>query len=463
MRIPGVAIAAAVATLLAGCCAPGNRCECAAPLPPAPTYPPDHLYSLDELIALSIYRNSGLDAARYEAEALQGLVDQVKALWLPSLRYDFAATAYNNDLSYRVRAYHVATLNVPLTGAYNLTNNFALAQIVSTGGKRTSALKQARMLADVARLDVLRQQDLIAFEVATFYNLVCLANDIDDVLEDTLRRMRVYRQVAENITARGSLRSNRLNNLEADLVIKELEQLQTATQGGRQKAYAALKQAVGLNPNEPLLLRSVSLAPAVTPEELISVAAKVAQGFVCRPETREVDLFAKIFAEQVRFAKAAWAPNIAFAVDEVNITGNHSTILNAVQGLIVGVVFDLPLYDPGRRARLRAALNLEQASLAIQQELEQLITLDIQVTAIGMQEAVALWVRSVRAQQVTAEHFESAREAYSRELITAPTLVVALAIDAVAKIGQMTALFNYQVARANLKRATADRESPYGY
>jgi outer membrane protein TolC len=446
-----------------GCCAPEQRMCCTPPLPPAPQYPADHLYTLDELVQLSVYRNAGLDAARYEAEALQGLVDQVKSLWLPSLRYDLAATAYDNDLSYRARAYNLATINVPITGAYNITNNLALAQIVATGGKRTSGLKQVKMLAALARLDVLRQQDLVAFEVATLYHLVCLTNDMDDVLEDTLRRMRVYRQVANNITARGSLRSNKLSNMEADLAITELEQLQITVQGSRQKAYAALKQVVGLDTNEPMLLASASLPPAITPEELVSAAKSVAAGFVQRPETREVDLFAKIFAEQVRFAKAAWAPNIAFVLNGIYVSGNHNTILGALQGLIAGVVVDLPLYQPARRGQLREALNLEQASLATQHEVEQLITLDIQAAAICAQEALALWLHSSHALQVADEHFESARDAYSRELITAPTLVVALAVDAVAKIGQLSATFNYHNARANLRRALAERDTPYGY
>jgi outer membrane protein TolC len=450
-------------TGLYGCCAPQPRTCSLPPLPPAPQRPADHLYTLDELILLSILRNPGLEAARYEAEAVQGVVDQVKSLWLPALRYDFAATAYNNDLSYRVRAYHLATINVPLTGAYNITNNFALAQIVATGGKRTSALKQAKMLAKLARLDILRKQDLVSLEVATLYYLVCLANDTDNVLEDMLRRMRVYRQVADNVTARGSLRSNRLNNLEADLVISEFEQLQIAVQGTRQQAYAALKQVVGLDPSEPMLLRSASLPPAVTPEEFVSAAKSVALGFMRRPENREVDLFAKIFAEQVRFAKAAWAPNVAFVLNEIDVTGNHNTILNALQGLIVGVIFDLPLYQPQRRGQLREALNLEQASLAIQHEVEQVITLDIQASAIHAQEALALWLHAAHAEQIAEDHFQTAREAYSRELIAAPPLVVALAVDAVGKIGNLTATFNYHVARANLRRATAERNVPYGH
>jgi len=69
--------------------------------PPAPVYPPGHEYTLDELIDLSVHRNASLDVCRSLAESAQGLVDQVKALWLPVLNYTFAATTYNNDFNYR--------------------------------------------------------------------------------------------------------------------------------------------------------------------------------------------------------------------------------------------------------------------------------------------------------------------------------------------------------------------------
>jgi len=184
-----------------------------------------------------------------------------------------------------VRALHLVTINVPITGAYNIVNNAALTQIISTGGKRTSGLKQAKMLAALLKWDVLRQQDLVACEVATLYQLVGLSNDIDGVLDDALRRIRVFRQVAENLTARGSLRASNLDSLEADLAVAELEQLQMVLRAGRQQAYTALKHAVGLNPDEPLLLRQASLPPPVTPLERVSVIAAVVKGFQNRPKT----------------------------------------------------------------------------------------------------------------------------------------------------------------------------------
>jgi len=446
-----------------GCAAPGKREPPARQLPPATVYPADHRYALDDLIELSIHRNASLDVARYEAEAAQGLVDQVKALWLPQLRFDFSALAYNNDLNYEAHPFNLATLNVPITGPYNFVSSLAFGQIISTGGKRTSGLKQAKMYAEIKRLDVFRQQDAVAFDVANFYHLVCLTSDVDAVLEDAVRRLRVFRQVSDNLTQRGSLRSSNLDRLQADYFISQLEQFRLFAQAGRQQAYEALKTFVGVARDDPLPLKLASLPPALTASELISAYETVVEGFPERPEAKQLDLFAGIRAEQVTFAKAAWHPNVVVLGTMVGTHGPGNTILGAIDGLVASLIVDIPIYDAGQLGKLREALGLEQASLAFQRQFEELITLEIEVTAIDAQKALATELKAARARAAAAEHYDATRQAYSRELIPASAVVTAVALDMLAKVQHLQSLYAYHDARARLKRVTADREAQYGY
>lgn len=456
----GLAAGCAALLLIVGCAGPQPRTR----FPAAKDFPADHQYTLDELVELSIQHNSGLDVARFEAAAAQGIVDQVKALWLPALRYDLAATAYDDAFDYRAKGYKgLVKVQVPITGTYNITNTVTAAEILATGGKRISGLKQAKMYAELKRIDVLRAQDALCYDVATYYQLVCLTNDIDNVLDDTLRRIHVLSQVAHELTALGTLRGNNLDALEAELFTSFLEQLQIAVRAGRQQAFSALKQAVGLNPGEPLTLARAGLPPLVTEPERLSVMNAVMSGFLARPETREVDLFARIRAEQVRFAKAAYAPNVVAGASYVNITGNGHTILGALDGLIAGLLIDVPIYDPARLARLREALGMERAAEAFQRQIEQLISLEITVVAIEAQKALASLGPAEKARDASAEHYDATRQAYSRELVPASNVVIALGIDAVTQINLLTALFNYHNARASLRRVTADRETAYGY
>lgn len=445
-----------------GCAATGDR-EVASVFPPGPQFAPDHEYALDELVTLAVHHNAALDVARYEAEAARGLVDQVKALWLPQLRYTFAAIAYDNDLNYEADAFGLATLNVPITGAYNIANALTAAQILSTGGKRTSGLKQAQAFAAIKRLEVQRLHDAVAFDVANYYHLLCLTNDLDGILEDALRRVRVFRQVAEQLNQRGSLRASSLDRLQADFFALQLEQLRIAVQAGRNQAYAALRQSIGLPRAQPLLLKQAELPPALTPQQIGSVYAKIAAGFVRRPEARQVDLFRTIREEQTKFAKAAWAPNIAFVGSAARIDGNNNTILGAIDGLIASIIVDVPIYDPARRGKLREALGLEQASVAFQRQVEELITLEIEVTAVEAQRALATTFKTARLLQTAADHYDAARQAYSRELVPASAVVTALAVDMLAKVQHHAALFSYHNGLARLKRVTADREAAYGY
>jgi outer membrane protein TolC len=451
---------AGLALLLAsGCCRPVYRCTCGGD---QRQYPSDHLYTLDELIELSVCRNASLDAARYTAAAFDALVDQVKALWLPAVRYDFAATTYNHHFNYHLKALRIVGVDVPLTGNYNLANTLNLAEVVTTGGKRTSALKQAKLLAELARIDVLRQQDCVACQVATLYQIVCLTSQTDAILDDSLRRIGVLRQVAQGLNERGGFSASDLDTLEADLLIQALQELQVAAKATRQQAYDALKQAVGLDPAEPMVLKQTELPPIVSNEDRLRVAAAIEQGFWDRPEIKEINLFARIAAEQVRFAKACYAPNVAVIGSATVITGDQHPVLNAVDGLIAGLIIDVPIYDPARRARLRAALNLERAGQALQREVEQLITLEIEATGIGAHEALTNLALAEQARVTADEHYDAAKQAYSRDLIAASAVVVALALDTAARVNELASVFAYHNARTQLKRVTGDRETPYG-
>jgi outer membrane protein TolC len=446
---------------LSGCAAAGKPSP-APQFPPTPSYPPDHRYTLDELIDLSVHRNASLDVARYEAFAAQGIVDQVKSLWLPLIRYDFAALIYNNDFNYKARALKLVTVNVPLTGNYNLEHSFNFTQIIETSGKRTSGLKQARMFEAIQKLEVLVRQDSVAFDVANYYYLVCLTNDVDAVLDDTIRRIRVFQQVSRNLNERGSLKASVLDTLEGDYLISQLEQLRIAVQAGRQQAYEALKQSVGLTRNEPLVLKQASLPPPITLQEVVSVSAEIVKGFLHRPENRQVDLFAHLRREQVKFAKTAFYPNVAVAGGYTASEGNKYNVLGQVEGLIASLIVDVPLYYPGARAGLLQALGMEQASLAFQQEVEQLITLEIDVTTIEAQKALVTLFKTVRAKEIAAQHEQASREAYSRDLIHPAGVIAGIVLNTFAKAQHLQALYVYHSTRAKLNRVTADRKVHYG-
>lgn len=290
----------------------------------------------------------------------------------------------------------------------------------------------------------------------------CLTNEIDLILDDTLRRLRVFRQVAEQLNERGSLRASKLDSLQAGLLINELEQLRVLTQAGRQTAYAALKRAIGLNRDEPLILRDVTLPQPITYGEAVSVSAAIIKGFCGRPEPRQANLFAAIGREQVKFAKTLFYPTVATVDTFLDSQGRGNTILGAVDGLIVSLILDIPIYNPANRARLRAALYAERASEALRQLIEQLVVLEIETTALDAQRSLKTLLQSNRTRELAAEHERAARQAYTRELVPASDVIVAIGLNAFVRVQHATAVFAYHSARARLNRVTANREARYG-
>ncbi len=429
-----------LALLSAAGCASARKQPAVREFPPAPIYPADHQYNLDELIDLSVYKNPALDAARYTAAASEGLVDAVKSLYLPSLRYDFLAAGYNNDIAYHIRALGLVKVDIPLTSAYNINNTASVGQILATFGKRTSVLKQAKDLAAIQKLEIVTVQDCVAFQVAEFYFLVALTNDIDNVLDDTVRRMRVFHRVAEGLNERGSLRASNMDTMEATLLLTQIDQLRVLTKASRQQAYEALRVAIGASHDQPLVLASASLPPPVSTLEILGNAATLTEGFHRRPELRQLDLLVDLFHQQVQFAKALYTPSVGFVGAYTITGGNSNSILSAVQGLIGTVVLDWSIYSPGRAALLRETLAMEQASLALQREIEQVLTLEMQATRINTQKSLATVLHATQAKQTAAEHYNAALQAYSRELVPANQIIIALTLNMAAKIEYLAAL-----------------------
>jgi outer membrane protein TolC len=188
----------------------------------------------------------------------------------------------------------------------------------------------------------------------------------------------------------------------------------------------------------------------------------VAKGFLGRPETSQADLFAQLGREQVNFAKRLLLPNVAIVSSYANTQGSHHPILNAVDGLVASVIFDVPIYDPAGRARVRTAVYAEKASESLRQLLEQLLVLEIEVTALDAQRSLKTLLQTNRAEMLAEEHERAARQAYTRELVPAPTVILAIGVNAFTRVQHLTAMFAYHSARARLNRVTGNREVRYG-
>ena len=281
------------------------------------------------------------------------------------------------------------------------------------------------------------------------------------MLEDTLRRVRVFREVSWNLNQRGSLKATLLNTQEADFLIRQIEELRIVAQATRYQTYQAMRTFIGVPREQVLQLETISLPPVLSDQVLLSRSATIARGFLRRPEIRQVDLLADLFREQVTFVKRGYLPNVAFLGTATDTVGNTNSILNAVKGVIGAVVVDVPIYDPAQKGRLRTALGLERASKAIQQQVEDLITLEMDVTRTDVQKTLAMVLKTVQTREVAGEHYRASRQASSRDLALASDVIIAMSLDMFARLEYLQALFSYHCAQARFKRVTADLETMY--
>ena len=96
-------------------------------------------------------------------------------------------------------------------------------------------------------------------------------------------------------------------------------------------------------------------------------------------------------------------------------------------------------------------------------QVEELITLEISVTTVDAQKSLVTVFKAGQAKEIAEEHERASRRAYSRELIPAPNVIIAIGLNSIAKILHLQSLYGYHNARARLNRVTANREAHYGH
>ena len=152
----------------------------------------------------------------------------------------------------------------------------------------------------------------------------------------------------------------------------------------------------------------------------------------------------------VAIAKAAQKPQVGLTAGY-----NLQNVYNSGRGLTAGLTLSLPLFDAGgRRADVRAAQSDLQASQTRLGQLEKDVAADVEasyITASGSVERIANAQALVESART---NLEAATEKYRAGVGIVLDVVNAQTQFAQAQTSATTAIYDYQIALADLTRAT---------
>ncbi len=322
--------------------------------------------TLTEAVDLALRNNPALAAAAGRESAAWAALDRTAADRWPQLRVD-SRVGHVSEVS---EIQFPGAAPVPLADEDTWVTTATLQQVLSTGGRISSLVRQAGHGAEAARAARLRARQAVAFAAERSFLLLLAAQEEIDVAAKNLAAAERHLKVAsERLAARVAAR---FDVLRAEVEFEEARQEVIRSDGARQNAHALLLQSLGLPQGD---YRAVSTQPSAGEPRRSGMESLLAAASRLRPDL--LSLRSQVAAAEagVRAARAERLPTIAASADYLYADPESRTLFSRWS---VGASVSLPLLDGGRVAAkcAEAAAALVQANAAYD---AQLRTVEVEV------------------------------------------------------------------------------------
>jgi cobalt-zinc-cadmium efflux system outer membrane protein len=420
---------------LLACSAP-LRAQATSSPPTNPFLDPQTGLTETELVARALANNPALAAERQGIDSAKGSVAQARLRANPSLAVG-GLTEVNGD-----------------------DNRFSIGTEIPLElfGRRARRTEVAEQKLNSTRATVTDKERLLAGEVRLrFAETLAAARNVDFV-EQLLRANQEFLKLMEDRVREGAIPS--LDAEEVRVETNRIESLRIDYQAKAEISVLALKEAVGMQPEENLRLMGNLEQPALSLDktQLLQLATdhrpdltvQRANEAMATAAVRQQETEAKTDAT---FSASYERPNSGFALSAFDAAGNLQAIRQTFNYAVFGMRWTLPLFNRNQgaiaaaKAEVTAARNQVTASdLALRHEVTQNL-----VRYQASQERVTVYRKGVRDQ--AARNLEVVRQTYGYGRIPLLDVIAEQRRFIDIETGYTDVLFDAYASRVALERA----------
>jgi outer membrane protein TolC len=416
--------------------------------------------TLDEVIGIALREHGDVGAAEQNYySAVEGITSARSSLY-PQITASL-------DYNYQSGSRQVVNNSSGSFSSSDFSSGFSISQNIFDGGRIQATVQQAKASALNAVGAVGTARNNLAYNVATaFYEQLrqekLVAQRQGEVNLAQQQLAMIQAQVDAGTVARSDVQSVQVNLSQAqfDLV---------TAQNDLQVAQTKLRQSMGLGRGPALNLQepeiSEAVVPAAAPDKstftlppmpalpqvapLKSLDEYLAQARQLRPDLLQASANVDQSEAQLSLAKIAQRPQIS-----VSAGYNIEPLEPQNRGITFGAGVSIPIFDGGgRKADERAAEDNLKASKIRLSQLQKDAAADVQTSYVDVSGEVQR-IKNARALVESARtNFQTASEKYQLGLGIVLDVVNAQTQLFSAQTSLTQALYDYQLALANLDRA----------
>lgn len=404
---------------------------------------------LDACIAAALRNNVDVRTADAEIDVSTGARDEVRGRFLPRLHVD-------GSLQQWTEAYNIPfalapgqpPANFPVHDAFQWNATVSLVQPVTQLLAIYQEYKVRDLGVDVASVRLEAQRRDTAFEVVEQYYRLLQAERLTEVAVASVDELEQQLKQANSFHDNGVV--SRDDVLRAELAVANAQQRLIQARAQVKVARSSLAVTMGMPSDAAIeaVPRSSDTLPAVDRTSL-EEADRVAE--TSRVELREVD---KRIDQADHDKKVAWLK----LAPQVNVVGaylhNEGSLFTQTNSAYVGATASWDAWDWGTTASGISSANArEKQAFLARTKVAEHVRLEVERAVVGV-DAAAQAMSVARVSVASAEeNFRLVKTRYAANAATSFDVVDAEALLTQARGQLQTALYDYLIAHAALKRA----------
>lgn len=398
--------------------------------------------SLDDCIKLALEHNPSIETAKQNAAVYKTKIGQARSNYVPEFSISSGYSKNN------------ALMNSTMPKSFDRnTNNYVLgsisaSQLLYDFGKTSANVNVQKMNYKSSEADLSSKINNVIFSVKEAYYYLLLTLDQEKVTEESVLQYDLLLEQAQafydiGIKAKIDVTIARTNLSKVTLSLIKAQNAVSLAKVKLNKAMGLLRSPE-YSLNESLTFNTFE----INSDDLWDTAYK------SRPEVISAQAQLEVAKSLRKLSKKAVIPELK-ANGQYSIGGEDFT---ADKGWSAGINLEIPTFNPYKTKKLvDEAKATEQREIASLEEVKQNIYIEVQqsyISYVESKQSVPVSEQSVKQAQ---ENYELASGRYKAGLGTPIEFKEAEVMHRNAKMDYLKALYNYNVAIANIEKVIGEQ------
>jgi outer membrane protein TolC len=418
---------------------------------PAPSLDPDHVYTLDECIERARHRNLVMDSAKQDVLAARASKHQALTGFLPNLSAQYSYTHLDDEPVTEITLPGVGTTSFPVGTRDNYKMTLTAEQPLFTGFANTAAYQMAKLGLDVAEIAHDQADMDLTLQVKQAYFGILNSEKGVLVAEGSVQQLEAHLKTAQSFFDVGMAPKNQV--LEAEVRLAQARQTLTLAEHGLRFGRSQLNILMDRALDAPIKIED-NLKHSPFPRSLDECLETAANN---RPELHAAHRQTRVADYGVTLARASYYPTVALQYNrnkEGDSAGVDGGPFHEGDSWDFTAVANWKIWEWGRTRDEVQISNVQRRKA--QNALKQIgnaVDLEVKQSFLNLQAADKNIAVAGKAVEQAEENYRMSQERFKEQVATSTEVLDAETLLTVARTNYYRALYDYNVAWAQIERA----------